>query len=79
MTLYRGASTEALGELKNLQLEELVGQTFTEQGFMSTSADSTVADGTFKNNMQLTVEASKGAHAMDISSISKYKSEAESD
>lgn len=77
MTLYRGTSTDALGELKNLQPEELVGQTFTERGFMSTSADSTVADGFFKNNMQITIEASKGAHAMDISSISKYKSEVE--
>ena len=44
---------------------------------MSTSTDSTVASKTFNGNMQITIEASKGAHAMDISSISQYKSEAE--
>lgn len=77
MTLYRGTSTDALGDLKNLQPEDMVGQTFTEQGFMSTSTNSAVAGETFKGNMQITIEVSKGAHAMDISSISKYKSEGE--
>lgn len=37
MTLYRGTSIEALGSLQNLSVDELVGKTFTEQGFMSTS------------------------------------------
>ena len=76
MTLYRGTSTEALGLLQNLPTDELVGKTFTEQGFMSTSTSSAVA-GDFSGNMQITIEAAKGAQALDISSISQYNMEAE--
>ena len=77
MTLYRGTSTEALGNLKNISPEELVGKTFTESGFMSTSTNSAVASGTFSGNMQITIEASTGTHALDISSISQYSNETE--
>lgn len=76
MTLYRGTSTEALGALQDLSVDELVGKTFTEQGFMSTSTSNVVAEG-FSGNMQMTIEASKGAQALDISSISQYTTEAE--
>ena len=76
MTLYRGTSTEVLGSLQNLPTDELVGKTFTEQGFMSTSTSSAVA-GDFSGNMQITIEAAKGAQALDISSISQYNMEAE--
>lgn len=44
MTLYRGTSAEALGSLQNLSVDELVGKTFTEQGFMSTSTSNVVAE-----------------------------------
>ena len=37
MILYRGTSIEALGSLKNLSANELVGKQFVEKGFMSTS------------------------------------------
>jgi hypothetical protein len=77
MVLYRGTSTDALGNLKNLSPDELVGKTFIEPGFMSTSANSAVASGTFSGNMQITIEVSSGAHALDISSISQYSNEAE--
>lgn len=43
---------------------------------MSTSTSSAVAEG-FSGNMQMTIEASKGAQALDISSISQYTTEAE--
>ena len=77
MTLYRGTSTEALGNLKNLSPEQLVGKQFVEAGFMSTSANKQVANGTFSGNMQITIKAQKGAKALNISSISQYEGEAE--
>ena len=76
MTLYRGTSTEALGSLQNLSVDELVGKTFTEQGFMSTSTSKAIAEG-FSGNMKITIEASKGAQALDISTVSQYTTEAE--
>lgn len=76
MTLYRGTSTEALGALQDLSVDELVGKTFTEQGFMSTSTNSVVAEG-FSGNMQMTIEAAEGAQALNISSISQYVTEEE--
>jgi len=77
MILYRETSVEALGNLKNLSPEELVGKQITESGFMSTSTSSEVASGTFFGNLQITIEASSGVHALDISSISQYTNEAE--
>ena len=77
MTLYRGTSTEALGNLKNLEPEDLIGKTFIESGFMSTSKNVDVANGIFSGNIQMTIEASIGAHALDISSISQYSNEVE--
>lgn len=76
MTLYRGTSTETLGALQDLSVDELVGKTFTEQGFMSTSTNSAVAEG-FSGNMQMTIEAAEGAQALNISSISQYATEEE--
>lgn len=76
MTLYRGTTTKALGDLQNLAPEELIGKSFVEQGFMSTSTSSTVSNA-FSGNMHITIEAAKGAHALDISSISYFASESE--
>ena len=76
MTLYRGTTTNALGDLKGLAPEDLVGKTFVENGFMSTSTSSSVGNA-FKYDMQITINAAKGSHAMDISSISNYTHEAE--
>ncbi|PXV85626.1 ADP-ribosyltransferase exoenzyme, partial [Lachnotalea glycerini] len=77
MVLYRGTSTEELGNLKNLAPEELVGEKFVESGFTSTSIDSAVASGTFSGNLQITNDAPSGAHALDISFVSQYSNEAE--
>ena len=76
MTLYRGTTTNALGDLKGLAPEDLVGKTFVENGFMSTSTSSSVGI-EFQYDMQITINAAKGSHAMDISSISNYTYEAE--
>ncbi|RDY31161.1 hypothetical protein CG710_011270 [Lachnotalea glycerini] len=77
MVLYRGTSTEELGNLKNLAPEELVGEKFVESGFTSTSTDSAVASGTFSGNLQITIDAPSGAHALDISFVSQYSNEVE--
>lgn len=52
-------------------------KTITEPGFMSTSANNSVASGVFSGNMQIRIEASSGAHALDISSISMFPNEVE--
>ena len=72
MTLYRGTDKVELGNLKDLSPEELIGKTFEQPSFMSTSTKNTVAKGTFQGNMHMTIEAPKGSKGMDISSISKY-------
>ena len=77
MTLYRGTSTDSLGALKNLAPEDLVGKTFTESVFMSTSADYNIARYSFTSDMNITIHASKGAQALNISSLSELPHEAE--
>lgn len=72
MVLYRGTSTNELGDLKDLPPEELVGKTYTQPGFMSTSKSEAIAETTFLHNMEVTIMAPKGAHALDITSISNY-------
>lgn len=66
-----------MGPLKNLSPDELVGKTIVEPGFMSTSTEKIIAEGTFAGNMQMTIKAPKGSQGLDISSISQYASEAE--
>ena len=72
MILYRGASTDALGSLKNISPDQLVGKEIIEKGFMSTSTLSSVANDTFSGNMQMIINAPKGAHGMDITGISIF-------
>lgn len=76
MTLYRGTSQNALGDLKGLSPDELVGKVFTENGYMSTTTSSTVAQG-WANDMKMTIEAAQGSHALDISQISNFPWEQE--
>ena len=76
MTLYRGTTTKALGELQNLSPNELLGKTFVENGFMSTSTSPSVANA-FTDNMQIIINAAKGSHALDIASICSNPVEAE--
>ena len=73
MTLYRGTSLDALGDLKNIALDsvdDLIGKPFTESAYMSTSTLDSVAKG-FTKDLHITIEASKGAQALDISSVSR--------
>ena len=76
MTLYRGTSKETLGKLQKLPINKLVGKTFVEKGFMSTSIYRGVAD-SFLGNMEITIKAAKGAKALNISSISQLPHESE--
>ena len=70
--VYRGTSTDGLGSMKNLPPDQLVGKTFTEPGFMSTSTSNSVATGTFQGNMQITIEVPAGAKGMDVSGFSQF-------
>lgn len=84
MTLYRGTSIMALGsELMNLSPEELVGESFTERGFTSTSTDDYMAR-YFATNynynsrpMIMTIDARVGDHALNVTPISQHPSEQE--
>lgn len=84
MTLYRGTSITALGsELMNLSPEELVGESFTERGFTSTSTDDYMAR-YFATNynynsrpMIMTIDARVGDHALNVTPISRHSSEQE--
>lgn len=78
MTLYRGSCIEELGSsLQGLSPEELVGRTYIQQGFMSTSASELVAKNNFHGNLFVKVLAEKGANGLDISSLSAFPNEAE--
>ncbi|MCQ5140960.1 ADP-ribosyltransferase [Enterocloster bolteae] len=72
MILYRGTSTNELGAWKGLLPGELIGKTFIQPGFMSTSRNETVAKNTFMKDMEIIIVAPKGAHALDIAGNSIY-------
>lgn len=74
-TVYRGVSSKALGMLRMLPDNMLVGKTFTDHGFMSTSLERNSA---FGGDMLLEVDVPKGAHGAyvgNISSAGHYESE----
>ncbi len=77
VVVYRGTSTEALGDLNGLSPKELIGKTFVEPAYMSTSTDSTVALETFSGNVQMTIKAPKGAKGLDVSLVSQFANESE--
>lgn len=74
-TVYRGVSSKALGRLRTLPDSVLVGKTFADHGFMSTSLDRNSA---FGGDMLLEIDVPKGsygAYVGDISSAGHYESE----
>ena len=74
-TVYRGVSSKALGMLRMLPDNMLVGKTFTEHGFMSTSLDRNTA---FGGDMLLEIDVPKGVHGAYVGNISAaghYESE----
>lgn len=76
MTLYRGTTIDTLGDLKNLDPSELIGRTFPEKGFMSTSTDPAIAKA-FTGDLHITINAPRGAHGLNITSISRHPNETE--
>ena len=74
-TVYRGVSSKALGMQRMLPDNMLVGKTFTDHGFMSTSLERNSA---FGGDMLLEVDVPKGSHGAyvgDISAAGHYESE----
>lgn len=76
MTLYRGTGRSELGTLQNLSPDEMLGKSFPQPGFMSTSRDPGVAKG-FMHDLHITIKAPAGSHGLDISSIARIPAEQE--
>jgi hypothetical protein len=75
--LYRGTSRAELGkELRGLPADQLAGHFYTDPALMSTSQDRSRAE-FFSEGMVVIVGAPKGAHALDVSSISQIEAEHE--
>ena len=73
--VYRGTSSKALGVARVLPDSMLVGRTFTDRGFMSTSLYEKDA---FGGEILLEIEAKKGSHGIYVgysSSAGHYESE----
>ena len=73
--VYRGVSSQALGKLKGLPDEALVGKVFRDKGFMSTSLNRGDA---FGGDVLLEIEAPRGTPAAYVGHISQaghYESE----
>lgn len=74
-TVYRGASSKALGALRMLPDNMLIGKVISDKGFMSTSIDRNSA---FGGDTLLVIDVPKGSHGAyvgDISSFGHYESE----
>lgn len=67
ITVYRGCSNEALGELSYASEEELVGGIFIDKGYASTSLS---RDRAFSDDILLEIHLPRGSHAADIESLS---------
>lgn len=74
-TVYRGASKEALGKYANLPDEALVGKIISDDGFMSTSLNSSDS---FGGEVKLEIDVPAGANGAYVGHISRaghYESE----
>lgn len=67
---------DELGALKDLPTDELVGKTFTQEGFLSTS-NSEFVGSAWTKDLNITIHAPAGSPGLDITSISRHTSEAE--
>lgn len=75
LTVYRGGGNAILGVLQNTKDEDLVGQFFSDKGFVSTSMERSSA---FFNDVLLEIHLPAGSHAANIESLSaagKYEHE----
>lgn len=77
MILYRGTGIAEIGDIANLPVEDMVGKSFTEKAFTSTSVNDSVASGTFSGTLHLEIHAPKGSSALDIASLSQFNEEQE--
>ena len=73
-TVFRGASSDALGQYASLPDDALVGKVIQDKGFMSTSLDS---DRAFSGNVQFVIDVPKGSHGVYVGSISSFSGEKE--
>ena len=74
-TVYRGASSRALGAYSNLSDSELIGLTIMDEGFMSTSLNRNDA---FGGDVQLEISVPAGTHGAYVGYLSNcghYESE----
>ncbi len=86
MELYRGSHLDELGELipydplkkqytlENFDVQQLVGKTYKQEGYTSTS---TSKEGALDGDLFITIEAPEGSKALNISSKSKLGGESE--
>ncbi len=74
--LYRGTGMEELGDLANLPTDELVGKSFFQDGFLSTTRDQFVGS-SWTKNLNITIHAPAGSPGLDITSISRHPNEME--
>ena len=75
LTVYRGGGNAVLGALQNASDDSLVGQFFSDKGFVSTSMERSSA---FFNDVLLEIHLPAGSHAANIESLSaagKYEHE----
>lgn len=64
-----------MGDIGNLPTQDMVGKSFTELTFTSTSTSNQVASGTFSGNLQMRIFAKRGTHALDLFELSHYSGE----
>ena len=66
--VYRGASTAALGKMRNLSDEQLIGKIISDDGFMSTSLNCGDA---FGGDIKLEISVPAGAHGAYVGYLSQ--------
>lgn len=73
VTLYRGTNQKMLGDLIHLDPADLVGKNIQDNAFMSASLISDVADGAFKGDLKLIIDAPAGTKGGYVASLSPYQ------
>ena len=68
---YRGTSSVELGGLAGSSPNDLIGQSFKQDGVMSTSTDFAVAK-SFQKDLFITIDAPTGSKALDIAPLSYF-------
>ncbi|HBF37149.1 MAG TPA: hypothetical protein DDW50_07495, partial [Firmicutes bacterium] len=71
VTVYRGVGKDALGELKDLAPEQLIGKVIEDKAFMSTSL---VSESAFKQPVTFIINVPKGVNGAFIGNMSHYGS-----